>query len=108
MTAENVLHYGDNLECWSPRPMTSREADFSESDRIELAKRVGYHCSKPRCNRLTVGPGKLAADKAVNVGKAAHITAASPGGPRYDPNMSGSDAVRDKQRHLALLLSTPI
>jgi hypothetical protein len=71
--------------------VTRRAADFSDPEKTELAKRVGYHCSKPKCPRLTVGPGKLPTDKAVVLGKAAHITAAAPNGPRYDENMSPAD-----------------
>lgn len=48
-----------------------------------LAKRVGYLCSNPNCRKATVGPN-TAKDKATIVGVAAHITAASAGGPRYD------------------------
>lgn len=48
-----------------------------------LAKRVGYLCSNPNCRKATVGPN-TAKDKATIVGVAAHITAASPGGPRYN------------------------
>lgn len=48
-----------------------------------LAKRVGYLCSNPNCRKATVGPN-TAKDKATIVGVAAHITAASPRGPRYN------------------------
>lgn len=37
--------------------------------------------------RQTEGPA-LDVDKSVSIGKAAHITAASPGGPRYDPSLT--------------------
>ncbi|MCD6543269.1 MAG: hypothetical protein J7K34_02045 [Flavobacteriaceae bacterium] len=52
-----------------------------------LAKRVGYLCSNPDCQKSTVGPN-TAKDKATIVGVAAHITAASPRGPRYDGNLT--------------------
>jgi len=52
-----------------------------------LAKRVGFFCSNPGCKRPTVGPN-VVRDKFTIVGVAAHITAASPGGPRYDENLS--------------------
>jgi len=48
-----------------------------------LAKRVGYRCSNPNCRQLTSGP-RTVSDKAINVGEAAHITAAALDGPRYD------------------------
>ena len=60
--------------------------DFSEAVKRVLASRVGNQCSNPECRALTSGPQEDPA-KAVNVGVAAHITAASPGGPRYDPEL---------------------
>jgi hypothetical protein len=60
--------------------------DFSEVVKRALASRVGNRCSNPQCKALTSGPQTDPA-KAVNLGVAAHITAASPGGPRYDPNL---------------------
>jgi len=59
-------------------------ADFSQAVCNSLAQRVGLHCSNPECRAYTSGP-KSDPEKAVNVGVAAHITAASLGGPRYDP-----------------------
>lgn len=61
--------------------------DFSAATKTLLAKRVGYRCSNTFCNRLTIGAG-ITEDKAVSIGVAAHIKAAAPGGPRYDPYMS--------------------
>src|SRR5579871_1573672 len=60
--------------------------DFSEQVKRALANRVGHRCSSPECRALTSGPQDDPA-KSVNVGVAAHITAASLGGPRYDPEM---------------------
>ncbi len=51
-----------------------------------LAKRVGNRCSNPTCRKRTSGP-HTEDDKALNLGVAAHISAASPGGPRYDPSI---------------------
>lgn len=58
--------------------------DFPKLVVETLAKRVSNHCSNPTCRKRTSGP-HTEDDKALNVGVAAHITAASPGGPRYDP-----------------------
>ena len=58
--------------------------EFSEQIRRALALRVGNRCSRPECGALTSGP-QDDPSKAVNVGVAAHITAASEGGPRFDP-----------------------
>jgi hypothetical protein len=60
--------------------------DFSDQVRRALAARVGNLCSNPDCRALTSGPQDDPA-KSVNVGVAAHITAASPGGPRHDSNL---------------------
>src|SRR5579872_6804947 len=61
--------------------------DFAESTKRVLALRVGNRCSNPTCRALVSGPQEDPA-KAINVGVAAHITAGSPGGPRYDPALS--------------------
>jgi hypothetical protein len=60
--------------------------EFSDAVKRALAGRVGHTCSNPNCRALTSGPQDDPA-KTVNVGVAAHITAASPGGPRYDPDL---------------------
>ena len=52
-----------------------------------LARRVGMRCSNPGCRKQTSGP-HADSSKATNIGVAAHITAASAGGPRHDPNLS--------------------
>lgn len=61
--------------------------DFTSTTVTKLGKRVGFLCSNPDCRILTVGPNEIS-DKTTNIGKAAHITAASPDGPRYDPDMT--------------------
>ena len=61
--------------------------EFSKIVVETLAKRVGYRCSNPSCRKLTSGPHTDEA-KTVNVGVASHITAASPGGPRYNPSLT--------------------
>lgn len=60
--------------------------DFSGPAKKALASRVGNLCSNPECRALTSGPQEDPA-KALNIGVAAHVTAASPGGPRYDPEL---------------------
>ncbi len=61
--------------------------DFPKPVVEMLTKRVGNRCSNPACRKRTSGP-HTEDDKALNVGVAAHVTAASPGGPRYDPSFS--------------------
>lgn len=61
--------------------------DFSAAVRDALGKRVGLRCSLPDCRATTSGPHSDPA-RVVNVGVACHITAASEGGPRYDPTIT--------------------
>ncbi len=61
--------------------------DFPERVKDVLAKRVGVRCSNPTCRKLTTGP-RTESHYIVNIGVGAHITAASPGGPRYDPSLT--------------------
>jgi uncharacterized protein YjbI with pentapeptide repeats len=61
--------------------------DFTRSVKETLAKRVALRCSKRDCRVLTAFPHSET-DKAGNIGVAAHITAASAGGPRYDPSLT--------------------
>src|SRR5687768_14681764 len=64
--------------------------DFPEDVKRAVAARVGYRCSCPSCRALTTGP-QVDPSKTLNVGVAAHITAASPGGPRYDPTFTSEE-----------------
>lgn len=61
--------------------------DFDQKTKDILFRRVGARCSNPACGQETSGP-HTDERKAINVGVAAHITAASVGGPRYDPTLS--------------------
>ncbi|HYF66736.1 MAG TPA: hypothetical protein VD884_01310 [Ohtaekwangia sp.] len=63
---------------------------FSMDVKDSVSKRVGLLCSNPDCRVLTMGPN-TDVSKATNLGVAAHITAASEGGPRFDKSIS-SDA----------------
>jgi hypothetical protein len=67
-------------------PRNSRD-DFSEATRHHLARSVNYHCSK--CGAPTAAP-YTGGGKSITTGVAAHICAAAPGGPRFDPNMTSS------------------
>ena len=64
--------------------------DFKLDVKETLARRVGMRCSNPNCRQPTSGP-QLDPAKSVNVGVAAHITAAAKGGSRYDPLLSKED-----------------
>jgi hypothetical protein len=61
--------------------------DFTDEVKRTVAARVGSVCSNPRCGAPTSGPRDDAA-KSLNVGVAAHITSASPGGPRHNAYLS--------------------
>ncbi len=64
--------------------------DFDEKTKQILARRVGYRCSNPNCRKLTTGPQEDTT-KAISIGVAAHIKAASLGRPRFDPMMSAAE-----------------
>jgi hypothetical protein len=61
--------------------------DFDQKTKDVLFRRARAKCSNPDCRKET-SEAHSEEDKAVNTGVAAHITAASPGGPRYDPTLS--------------------
>jgi len=67
-----------------------RRADFSAATRKIIAERAGYQCSVLNCGRLTLGPGS-GKNQVLNVGMAAHIYAASPGGPRGTGGLSAAE-----------------
>ena len=66
--------------------------EFTEKTKLQIAKRAGWLCSDPSCRRPTVGSNSDG-DGVINLGVAAHICAAAPDGPRYDPTMT-----RDQRR----------
>lgn len=66
--------------------MTNRE-DFKAKVKATLALRAAHFCSNPRCLKLTIGPHSDP-KKSLKSGHAAHIHAASKGGPRYDPSQT--------------------
>ena len=61
--------------------------DFDKETKEVLARRVAYFCSNPNCRKPTTGP-QTDPDKSINLGVAAHVTAASPGGARFDSTLS--------------------
>lgn len=64
--------------------------EFSENVKNKLAERVGFRCSRLECRASTSGP-QVDSTQSLNVGVAAHITAASVGGPRHDSSLSPED-----------------
>ncbi len=69
--------------------MPNNRDDFTKKTIDRMAKRVGYRCSNPNCRKLTCGAAENP-DDYVNIGVAAHIRAAAPGGKRYDQKMTVS------------------
>jgi hypothetical protein len=63
-----------------------RRDDFSMRVRRTVSARVGLLCSNPECRAVTAGP-KSDPEKAITIGVAAHISAAAPGGPRYNERL---------------------
>jgi len=70
--------------------VTSQRDNFPRQTRDILAKRAGQLCSNPDCRITTSGPHDDA-HKTIDLGVAAHISAASPGGPRYNRHMSSEE-----------------
>lgn len=64
--------------------------DFTKKTKDLLAKRVGWRCSNPNCRRPTSAAGTKDSD-VINIGVAAHITAASEKGPRYNKMLSAEE-----------------
>ena len=68
-----------------PKHTDSRRDNFNAQVIRTLAERSGGRCAI--CRASTWGPSD-SRFKSTNVGQAAHITAAAPGGPRYDHNIT--------------------
>lgn len=64
--------------------------NFKESIKAALRDRVAHRCSNPECRVPTTAPGS-GVTGVVRGGDAAHITAASPKGPRYDDSISAAE-----------------
>lgn len=69
----------------------NKRDNFSRPVVRALRERVNNICSNPDCRKQTVEPQKTTLDKINLTGTAAHICAASFGGPRYDDNMSEAE-----------------
>lgn len=69
--------------------MSARD-NFKKPVKDLLAKRVGYKCSNPFCRITTIG-AQQGGSGTVNIGEAAHIYAAAPGGKRHNPSMTSEE-----------------
>lgn len=70
--------------------MVRNRDEFSQKVKDRLSRRVSLRCSNPDCRVPTAGPGETEM-KISSIGVAAHIHAAAPGGPRYDPAMTPAE-----------------
>ena len=68
--------------------MAPTRDNFSSRIIEVLKQRAAFICSNPSCKKMTIAPSDLADDKVVYIGRAAHICAASPGGPRYNTSLT--------------------
>jgi len=68
--------------------MSNNRDDFRKSTIDTLARRAAFICSNPECRSLTIAPSPQDEDKYIYTGIAAHITAASEGGPRYNLDLT--------------------
>lgn len=64
-----------------------RSDDFTAATKRQIASRSAFMCAYPDCLATTSGPADDNG-KSVNIGEGAHITAAQPGGPRYDDSLT--------------------
>jgi hypothetical protein len=64
-----------------------RRDEFPQTVVRIIGERAAYYCSNPNCRNLTISAHSQT-NKSLSKGVAAHIFAASPGGPRYNPNQS--------------------
>jgi hypothetical protein len=69
------------------RNVTNRD-DFDKKIVDAIGKRASFICSNPDCRSMTLCPSAEDESKFIYVGKAAHITAAAEGGPRYDSGLT--------------------
>jgi hypothetical protein len=86
---KSVANHIDHFETSEDKNLMARD-DFKLDIKETLARRVGMRCSNPNCRQPTSGP-QQDPTKSVNVGVAAHITAAAKGGSRYDSLLSKED-----------------
>ena len=71
--------------------MAKRRDIFTHSVIEKLRTRVANKCSNPSHRVQTTGPSTKDFKTVNSIGIAAHICAASPGGPRYDPEMTPTE-----------------
>jgi hypothetical protein len=73
---------------FSAPPESTAAASCIAVTKRAVALRAGYICSFTGCGQQTVGPSDESPSAITNIGVAAHISAASAKGPRYDESMT--------------------
>ena len=68
----------------------SNRDEFSAPTKRLLEKQSGNHCSNPSCRRVT-SAASSDGQTVMSIGEASHITAAAPGGPRYDATLTSEE-----------------
>ena len=68
-----------------------RPDDFSPKTIRALQMRAAFICSNPKCRCLTIAPSDNNDTDCLYIGHASHITAASEGGPRYNPILTSEE-----------------
>ena len=64
--------------------------NFSDATKNKLGKQVAWHCSRPGCVAPTVA-ATADGEGVIMLGRAAHITAAASGGPRFDIRLTPAE-----------------
>lgn len=72
---------------------TNLRTEFNDSTKDIIARRAGFKCSFPGCNKTLVGPG-VENDKYITIGECAHIFSAVPKGPRTDGGLTAAELKR--------------
>ena len=70
--------------------MPGTRDEFSDPTKNKLGKQVAWHCSRPGCVAPTVA-ATADGTGVIMLGRAAHITAAASGGPRYDIRLTPAE-----------------
>src|SRR3954454_9838313 len=84
--------------------MSNREVNPLASQVNILFGKNGGRCAYPECGATLTMDSRSPGDRPRNVGKVAHITAASPDGPRYDASLTSAE--RRAETNLILLCGT--
>lgn len=64
-----------------------KRIEFNKTTKDIIARRAGYKCSFPGCNKTLVGPG-LNSNEWITIGEYSHIFSAKKKGPRTSGNLS--------------------